>query len=418
MAGPDQLQSLRQCQEAPQVTPPTWVLYHADCLDGFGAAWAAWKALGANAQYQPVRHGDPPPDLPPGCRIYVLDFCYAPELLLDLAAQSERVVIIDHHVSAQAALERYMRVHPAQPANLHVQFDLAHSGCVLAWRHFHPGQPLPPLLAHIEDRDLWRHDLPGTREINRALFLRLPLAFEAVEDLSLVELKQEGKVLQRQLQQSVQGLFAQCHAMTVLGYSGLAVNAPGQFASDLGEALAIESGSFGLVYQFNGQRNCWECSLRSRGEFDVATLAARWGGGGHRNAAGFTLDASRMPWRGTLDLSCPDIVPGSLEESVAACPSTVNPDFIQAEPGQRRRADTDTLLDKVVALTVEYQCRFDPYRGARKRAYLIAAERLGLTRQRAQEVHADRQEWLASLADDDLKDQLQSLQAQLGLVKE
>ena len=411
--------SLHQCQEAPQTTPPTWVLYHADCLDGFGAAWAAWKALGANAQYQPVRHGDPPPDLPPGCRVYVLDFCYAPELLIDLAAQSERVVIIDHHVTAQAALERYRHLHPVLPTNLDVQFDAAHSGCVLAWFHFHPGQPVPPLLAHIEDRDLWRHELPGTREINRALYLRLPLAFEAVEDLRLGELEQEGRVLQRQLQQSVQGLFAQRHAMTVLGQSGLAVNAPAQFSSDLGEALAIESGTFGLIYQFNGQRNRWECSLRSRGEFDVGTLASRLGGGGHRNAAGFTLNASRMPWQGTLDLSCSDIAAGSLEESLAASgPSTLNLDLIQAEPGQSRRADTDTLLDKLIALTVEYQHRFDPYRGARKRAYLIAADRFGVTRQRVQDVHAGSQEWLESLADDDLRDQLQTLQAELGLGKE
>ena len=183
--------------------------------------------------------------------------------------------------------------------------------------------------------------------------------------------------------------------------------------------MAIESGTFCLIYQFNGQRNGWECSLRSRGEFDVATLASRLGGGGHRNAAGFTLDASWMPWQGTLDLSCPDIsCAGSLEESVAAGPSAVNPDLITTEPGESRRADKDTLLDKLIALTVEYQHRFDPYRGARKRAYLIAADRFGVTRQRVQDVHAGCQEWLASLADDDLKDQLQTLQAELGLGKE
>jgi nanoRNase/pAp phosphatase (c-di-AMP/oligoRNAs hydrolase) len=29
-------------------------------------------------------------------------------------------------------------------------------------------------------------------------------------------------------------------------------------------------------------------SLRSVGDFDVAALAKRWGGGGHKNASGFT----------------------------------------------------------------------------------------------------------------------------------
>ena len=23
-----------------------WVLYHADCMDGYGTAWAAWKSFG------------------------------------------------------------------------------------------------------------------------------------------------------------------------------------------------------------------------------------------------------------------------------------------------------------------------------------------------------------------------------------
>ena len=34
-------------------------------------------------------------------------------------------------------------------------------------------------------------------------------------------------------------------------------------------------------------------SLRSIGEFDVSLLATQFGGGGHKNAAGFTVDLSR-----------------------------------------------------------------------------------------------------------------------------
>ena len=34
------------------------ILYHADCDDGFGAAYAAWLSLGDSAEYQPVYYGD------------------------------------------------------------------------------------------------------------------------------------------------------------------------------------------------------------------------------------------------------------------------------------------------------------------------------------------------------------------------
>ena len=365
-----------------------WVLYHADCLDGFGAAWAAWKALGAEANYQPVRHGGPPPEIPAGRTLYILDFCYPPERLIQLATDAARVMVLDHHDSAERTYERYLEARPEIPANLQAHFDQTRSGCALAWLYFHPQQPLPELLAHIEDRDLWRHQLPGTREINQALFLRLPLPFEAVETLSLSELEQEGRVLCRQQQQSVQRLMHSRHAMHLCGVQGLAVNAPPQFASDLGEALAKESGTFGLIYRFNGQRQRWECSLRSRGEFNVANLATQFGGGGHPNAAGFTLDADQVPCRGVLDLPLPAKQAEGLQESI---------------------------LEQRVALTVEYQHRFDPYRGARKRAYLIAAERCGVSAERAREMHADRQAWLESLSDADLKERLETLQNEMGL---
>ena len=71
---------------------------------------------------------------------------------------------------------------------------------------------------------------------------------------------------------------------------GLAVNAPGAFSSDLGHSLAKKSGTFGLTYHYHGRRQCYECGLRSIGEFDVAKLAVSFGGGGHKNAAGFSVD--------------------------------------------------------------------------------------------------------------------------------
>ena len=49
------------------------VLYHAYCADGFGAAWAAWQKLGDDADYLPVRHGNPPPTLPEGASVYIPD---------------------------------------------------------------------------------------------------------------------------------------------------------------------------------------------------------------------------------------------------------------------------------------------------------------------------------------------------------
>ena len=39
------------------------VIYHAECTDGFGSAYAAWKLLGNRAEYHACKHGTPPPDV-------------------------------------------------------------------------------------------------------------------------------------------------------------------------------------------------------------------------------------------------------------------------------------------------------------------------------------------------------------------
>ena len=38
-----------------------YVIYHADCTDGFGAAYSAWKLLGNRAEYHACKHGTKPP---------------------------------------------------------------------------------------------------------------------------------------------------------------------------------------------------------------------------------------------------------------------------------------------------------------------------------------------------------------------
>jgi hypothetical protein len=70
-------------------------------------------------------------------------------------------------------------------------------------------------------------------------------------------------------------------------WPGLAANCPKHLASDVGHILANESGTYGLCWyqQSDGRVNV---SLRSNGDYDVTCIAKQFGGGGHKNAAGFT----------------------------------------------------------------------------------------------------------------------------------
>lgn len=270
-------------------THETLVIYHDDCLDGLGAAWSAFCKFGNQARYIPARHGDAIPDFEPGVILYILDFSYSPQLLVDVSAKAGRVILIDHHITAMEQCDDFFKVQPL-PENLSLHFDMSRSGCVLTWQHFFHDLEPSPILLHIEDRDLWHFKLDGTREITMALYERMPITFAEIGTLDLAELLSVGRIQVKQFSGMVQRLAKSAHSVSVAGRVGLAVNAPSFFSSDLGHVLAEKSGTFGMIYHYDGKKQQWGFSLRSIGDYDVGHLALGFAGGGHKNAAGFALD--------------------------------------------------------------------------------------------------------------------------------
>ncbi|MDI1231785.1 MAG: DHH family phosphoesterase [Methylobacter sp.] len=270
-------------------TNETLVIYHADCLDGLGAAWSAFCQLGSQVRYIPASHGDTIPDFEQGAILYILDFSYPPQLLVDAAAKAGQIILIDHHITAMEQCDDFFKSQPL-PENLSVNFDMSRSGCVLTWQYFFPDREPPQILLHIEDRDIWHFKLDGTREITTALFERMPINFAEIGAIDLAELLAVGRIQLAQFTGMVNRLAKSAHSVTVAGRVGLAVNAPSLFSSDLGHVLAEKSGTFGMTYQYNGRKQQWHFSLRSIGDYDVGHLALSFGGGGHKNAAGFVMD--------------------------------------------------------------------------------------------------------------------------------
>ena len=266
-----------------------WVLYHADCMDGYGAAWAAWKSFGDSAHYKAVRYHEPLPKLPDNIELYILDFCYSMDVLVSTAQRVKKIVVLDHHISAQKEYESYIN-HSVISSNLEVNFVQEHSGCMIAWNYFQGNVEPPILLRHIEDNDLWRHELAKTEAISKALYLHLPVNFAAFEKIKVPTLEREGIILLKQQKLNIRRLVNTRHKIKLNGVEGLAVNAPTMFSSDLGHALAKLSGTYGLTYSWHGKHQHYECGLRSIGKFDVSELAQVFGGGGHQNASGCNID--------------------------------------------------------------------------------------------------------------------------------
>jgi nanoRNase/pAp phosphatase (c-di-AMP/oligoRNAs hydrolase) len=264
------------------------VIYHADCLDGLGAAWCAFRKFSHNACYIAARFGEKFPDFSEGAIIYILDFSYPPQLLLEAAQKATSIILIDHHITAQEQYQTFFATR-SHPKNLSLLFDMSHSACVLSWQYFFPSSVVPKILLHIEDRDLWQFKLEGTPEINSALYEQMPMSFKVFGEQKLSKLLPIGRIQVAQFSKMVHRLAKSSHSVTVAGKCGLAVNAPTLFSSELGHSLATESGTFGMTYCYDGSKAQWLFSLRSVDVFNVGHLAQFFGGGGHVNAAGFVL---------------------------------------------------------------------------------------------------------------------------------
>ncbi len=268
-------------------------IYHAGCPDGFGAAWAAWRCWGEEAEYVARGHDDPlEPASYEDAWVVFADIAPPVERAKALSESVGHLVVLDHHVSAQSRFDNEPGlVEELASAGHQIHFDLGYSGAVLTWQHFHPEDPLPPLLAYVQDQDLWNWSLPDTREINAAVG-SYPRNFENWNQLAsrpLEELAAEGRSLVRAQHIEVRRSLHGAHRIRLGDIELEAVNAR-QNRSLIGHELADRrrfGHPCGVVYRLTGSRV--DISVYSIGEFDAGGIAASFGGGGHRNAAGFSM---------------------------------------------------------------------------------------------------------------------------------
>ncbi len=280
------------------------VIYHADCWDGFCAAWL-FHWVFPDAEYHAAHYGTPPPDCN-GKDVYIADFSYKRPVMQQIYSQANRLVVLDHHKTAEAELCGFAGEEPTKP--FHVEFCMEKSGARLAWEYlcsYHKivdaflrkgrGEGLcrdvaPWLVGYTEDRDLWRWKLPHSREINTAL-RSYPLDFAQWDELLTIQpphsfsFLSEGKAILRREQQIIAEHIRHAREIEMGGHKVLAVNATVLFSEIAGE-LAKDR-PFGACYFdcLDGKRQ-WSLRSAETG-IDVSEIAKTFGGDGHKHAAGF-----------------------------------------------------------------------------------------------------------------------------------
>lgn len=288
-------------------------IFHGNCQDGFGAAWAVRHALGGDIEFYPGVYQDDPPDVT-GRDVIMVDFSYKRPVIEEMAKRCHSLLILDHHKSAEEDLsslpsalawDDWRAVHLAEgyptsvSLRLGVRFDMERSGAGLVWDYLHV-EPRPKLIDHIEDRDLWRFKLPKTREVAAAVF-SYPYEFELWDSLmsesALPLLVREGAAIERKHHQDIANLLPVVQREMVIGGIRMPVaNLPLTLTSDAGHRMAVAAGGIAACYWDTPDGRVF--SLRSTDDGpDCQKIAVAYGGGGHAHAAGF-----RMPrnWEGDV----------------------------------------------------------------------------------------------------------------------
>lgn len=280
------------------------VVFHHPCADGGCAAWIV-KKYNPDAAMVPCKAGSEPDvtlESFSGQNVIYVDISPMPDYLLRLAAVAQSVFIIDHHKTNYERIETI----GALPGNVSCIFDMTLSGCQLTWRYFSMADE-PWFVQCIGDRDMWAFALPFTREYFAGMAEQGLLCQEGFQ--SMYDNARNPEYIERVLQIGTKELEFndRCIADVVKHRRLECVYRDGEqlcriwlyscdnktLVSDVGNRLMLQpfdDGSmpdFAVGWNYDVANDCFNLSMRSLSTCkDISTVCQKYGGGGHRNAAG------------------------------------------------------------------------------------------------------------------------------------
>lgn len=276
------------------------IISHGHCPDGFCAAFIAKKKY-PNAEVMFLDHGVKLEDVVGkliGKDVLMLDFSFRTrDENTELYNSAKSFRILDHHKTARETLDGLK----------FATFDMKRSGAGLAWDHLFGYEefnlnstwsdvapdvpsPRPWYVDYTEARDLWQWErYPDSHEVC-AYLGTLPFDFHAWSHLDSISAKVarvQGEGALAHINHYVREAVKQAQTGVFDGYKTSVLNVPYLNCSEVGNELA-KTHEVSLTYFERGDQMI-QFSLRSIGDIDVSALAKKYGGGGHKNAAGFQM---------------------------------------------------------------------------------------------------------------------------------
>lgn len=277
----------------------TILIYYHDDNDGCCAAAVAGNYYNRNEfaiKFVPVNYGKEQwneEEMGAAEKIWLLDFA-SDEMDEFVKVCGSKLIWIDHH---KTAMEKFPDIWKSNIPGIR---SIEKAACVLTWEYIHPECALPPdTVAYIGDKDIWKFEYVETRAFSAGFSLMVKTPDDPVWDVLLSSnYEYEGTVnkmisigellLESQIYK-IQKLFERGVDCTFHNWKARLVNTTGNI-SELGEFI-YRKPEYDIAVMWQAVEDTVVFSLRSDSgnpdSPDCAEIAQQYGGGGHRNAAGF-----------------------------------------------------------------------------------------------------------------------------------
>lgn len=280
-------------------------VYHHNDMDGFGSAALLRQAFAEEdvrlvcCDYS-VPLNNALAEIHPTDSIYIVDYSFSESTvdeLFDLISivGEQRITWIDHHLSSVKIVNSFPKLKRLQGV-----LDLRYSGMALTWMFLNK-LPIcatsydrcPLAVRFVSDYDTWTKSLPESDyfrmgmdaldlSVDSNIWKRILLDEDYVQ--SLIE---NGKTINGYLRNYYAHKLNRYGFVTrFAGYECLAIN-----QKDNSDIFGDNRQRYPLcvIFQTNGKR--WFYTVYSSDpEIDCSLIAAVFGGGGHKGAAGFSTD--------------------------------------------------------------------------------------------------------------------------------
>jgi oligoribonuclease NrnB/cAMP/cGMP phosphodiesterase (DHH superfamily) len=230
---------------------------------------------------------------------------YKDDFPFDMILPGEVVVIVDFSLQKPGEFEKLLKItnniiwidHHKTAIEKHGDLKLAGiredgiSGCELTWRYFYPNIPVPKVVSLLGDYDIWAFKYgedtnnlqTGIRLYKTSPDSPLWLFWLDPEYIPVKELEW-GEIALRYRTNYYTGLIKSWAFITEFErYKVIACNA-GSVSSQLFDSIT-EDYDLMMPFCYDGKR--WTVSIYTTKDIDCSELAKKYGGGGHKQAAGF-----------------------------------------------------------------------------------------------------------------------------------